>query len=237
MFALILLWCFNKKNNSFNLFLSKNEINKFINDDNDMYLYNLSSADLFARNVENISDYKKNIINNIYTLSNEEKERMIKLYNNANNILTKNYPEIADTKGHIVFIKNNICENGLPHTRSNIIFLSTNLLNDTDLQIIKILIHEKIHIFQRFNPFHKLIIDFLHNNNITQFMTKKDYINTHPLTRANPDLDNWIYINKNNILTCSYNSKKPNSINDIDNDPLYEHPYEMMAYNITQSIN
>jgi hypothetical protein len=60
---------------------------------------------------------------------------------------------------------------------------------------------------------------------------------TYPLTRSNPDLDDWIYIDKFNTLACSYNSNKPQSISDINNDPINEHPFEMMAYHITHVFN
>ena len=51
------------------------------------------------------------------------------------------------------------------------------------------------------------------------------------LIRANPDLNNWIYIDENKKLMMSiYNSGYPKSINDITTKPEYEHPYEMISY-------
>lgn len=223
---------------SFNdsLFLSNNDIIYFINNDPDNYLSNLSFADLYARKVKNINDYKKNTINNIYYPSKKEKKRLYKLYNKTNHILYQKYPDISNIKCKIAITQNNIYENGLPHTRSNIIFLSDNILYLTDNQIIKTLIHEKIHIFQRYNPYHQYIIDFLDNNGIKRFMKKNEYIKTYPLLRSNPDLDEWIYINKFNTLACSYNSNYPKSIEDVNCDQLNEHPFEMMAYSIVRDI-
>jgi len=240
LLILLCLWYYNKyesfddlKNN---IFLSKNDIIHFINNDSDNYLSNLSSADLFARNVNNINDYKNNIINNIYNLSKKEKKRLYNLYNTSNNILSKKYIDIANVKCKIAITTKNIYENGLPHTRSNIIFLSNNMLDYSDVEIIKTLIHEKIHIFQRYNPYHKYIIDFLDNNGFKRFMKRNEYIKTYPLLRSNPDLDEWIYIDKFNTLSCSYNSNKPKSITDVNCNQLNEHPFEMMAYDITNSI-
>ena len=43
-------------------------------------------------------------------------------------------------------------ENGLPHTRSNIIFLSDKMIPETETpDFINTLIHEKIHVYQRQN--------------------------------------------------------------------------------------
>ena len=238
---LILLWYYNTYE-SFDdleddLFLSKNDIIDFINNDYDKYFYNLSFADLSARNVKNISDYKNIIINNIYQLSKKQKNRLTILFNNANNLLYKKYIDIAHIKCKIVLIKNNIYDNGLSHTRSNIIFLSSNILNDSNYKIIQTLIHEKVHIFQRYNPYHKYIIDFLDNNGIKRFMKRDEYIKTYPLLRSNPDLDNWIYIDKSNALSCSYNNRTPQSISDVNCNQINEHPFEMMAYNIVNSLH
>jgi len=59
--------------------------------------------------------------------------------------------------------------------------------------------------------------------------------------RSNPDLNNLIYINKNNQkLSCLYKNNKPSSINDVmclENNNLLEHPYELLAYNIANEFN
>ena len=157
--------------------------------------------------------------------------------NDANNLLSKKYIDIANVKCKIVIIKNNVYENGLPHTRANIIFLSNNILNESNDKIIQTLIHEKVHIFQRYNPYHQYIIDFLDNNGIKRFMKRNEYIKTYPLLRSNPDLDEWIYIDETKALSCSYNNQNPESINDVNCNQLYEHPFEMMAYNIVNSLN
>ena len=54
--------------------------------------------------------------------------------------------------------------------------------------------------------------------------------------RANPDLDNWIYKDKeSNIYKAEY-KKDPKTIKDVIYYPtdtqLYEHPYETMAITI-----
>ncbi len=219
------------------LFLSKNKIIDIINNDEDKYLLNLSSIDLFARKIDNINNYKKNINNNIYNLSKKEKKRLLNLYNKTNDILYKQYIDISLIKCKIVVINNDIYENGLPHTRFNIIFLSNSIFSLSDNDLIKVLIHEKIHIFQRYNPYHNYIINFFDKHNLKRFMKKSEYIKTYPLLRSNPDLDDWIYINKFNTLSCLYNNPYPKSINDVNCNQINEHPFEMMAYDIINNIN
>ena len=59
--------------------------------------------------------------------------------------------------------------------------------------------------------------------------------------RSNPDLNNSIYLDSNNKkLACLYRSNKPDNINDViclENNKLYEHPYELIAYNIANEYN
>ena len=99
---------------------------------------------------------------------------------------------------------------------------------------INTLIHEKIHVYQRYN---ESIIDKVLSNKLK--INKIVY--TNPKKRANPDLNNNIYQNeKNEILQCYYNSDNPNSIQDVTclhNNSVNEHPYELLAYTIANKYN
>ena len=53
--------------------------------------------------------------------------------------------------------------------------------------------------------------------------------------RANPDIDNNIYVYENNNIThfATYNTNNNiNNINVYNNNVKYEHPYEEIAYDI-----
>jgi hypothetical protein len=54
------------------------------------------------------------------------------------------------------------------------------------------------------------------------------------MIRANPDLDEFIYMDENGIeMVYKYRSITPNGINDII--PIKnEHPFELMAYEIAE---
>ena len=67
---------------------------------------------------------------------------------------TENFKEIANIKWVFSKTESNgklSYESGLPHTRKNIIFLSDKVLINDEDELIKVLIHEKIHIYQRNN--------------------------------------------------------------------------------------
>jgi hypothetical protein len=57
--------------------------------------------------------------------------------------------------------------------------------------------------------------------------------------RSNPDVDNKIYKNMHTgeLMICLYSSDKPKNINDIiiENYSM-EHPYEKIAYEISEHI-
>jgi hypothetical protein len=57
--------------------------------------------------------------------------------------------------------------------------------------------------------------------------------------RSNPDVNNKIYknINTGELMICLYTSDKPKNINDIIIEKYsMEHPYEKIAYEISEHI-
>jgi len=207
LLLIIILIFFNLYENYQNhiYFLNKNETIKFISDDNDNYLKNMSIYDLFARKVSNYKEYINLIINNCLDFNNEQ-IRIIKKYSNG--------------KTFKIALINKIYEEGLPHTREDIIFISPELIKD-NINLERIIKHELIHINQRFNK--KLYKNYI--------ISRRR--NTEPLIRANPDLDEYIYKNLiNNLeLYYIYSSNQPKGINDIIKiNNLEEHPNEIEAY-------
>ena len=233
-------------------FMTYKETADFFTKDNDMYVRNMSDLDLHARKVKTYIEYINNIEDTAISFTDEEKELLIKCAKNADIYLRKesfkelDYAEyingnnIADIKW--IFANtytnrfNNILkenEEGLPHTRENIIFLSKNVLKFDELALTNTLIHEKIHIYQRYNSsiFEKIIKDMdLKELDVKKYKYAK-YI------RSNPDTNNKIYYNGDNIMVCLYRNDKPNSINDVvHNNYATEHPYEKIAYEIAENF-
>jgi len=229
------------KNKSIN-FLTKEKTQMFIMNDKDNYIKNLTNLDLYARKVKSKEIYKNKSINCCANFTEKQiieiKKGIIEADNylkNYNKLLNGN--DISKMNWNFALTKNNNnfeYEDGLPHTRDNIIFLSDKMIpNEINNSFINTLIHEKIHIYQRYNP--KILENII---------KKMGYIKTNLKNikqRSNPDLNKYIYINKNNEkLVCLYKNNKPNSINDVNclnNNNLLEHPYELIAYNIANNYN
>lgn len=226
-------------------YLTYNETSDFLLNDSDKYINNMSDADLYARKVKSKKEYLEKISKNAISFNINEKEKLYICSNNADNFL-KNYNNIIDGKD-LVLIKwkfalvNNINDNesieyeeGLPHTREDIIFLSKYVLNNDNYNLTNILIHEKVHIYQRYNKekIEKIINDYGYK--------VSDSIKNKKLIRANPDLNDKIYFDsKNNTeMIGLYKSDTPNGINDVIlTNFSIEHPYEKMAYEIAEEYN
>ena len=223
----------------------------FLTNDNDRYVRNMSELDLCARNVKSHTEYINNIEETAISFEKSEKDLLSKCAANADKYFkSEAYKEfkysnqidgnnIADIKwifantyanGFNNKIKEN--EEGLPHTRENIIFVSKNVLKYDELNLTNTLIHEKIHIFQRYNP--KILDKIISDMGLIEL--DKGLYKYSKYIRTNPDTNNKIYYNKNNkdiIFVCLYRNNNPNSINDVlHNNYSTEHPYEKIAYEI-----
>jgi len=222
-------------------FMMKYEISEFLRKDKDNYINNMSDMDLHARKVKSKIDYINNIVKCVCDITDKEKDLLMKCCRNADNYLENcniyskyiNYKDLVNIKWVVACTYKNQnlqYEEGLPHTRENIIFISKSVLNYSETDLTNTMIHEKIHIYQRYNKdvFDKLIY--------TNGYKKIDYNNK--FIRSNPDTNNDIYLDNKtkNIMVCLYRNSKPNSINDVimKNFSL-EHPYEKYAYEIANN--
>lgn len=206
--------------------MNKYEVKDFILKDEDKYINNLSIYDLRARKVKTCIEYLFKAGNSTLDFTKEQKEKLINCANEARLYFNNNMDWI------FALINNNY-EEGFPHTRGNIIFLSETIINYSNIELIKTLIHESIHIYQRYNK--EEIKKYLNENKFT-ISRLRDNVS---LIRANPDLDEYIYKDKNGIeMIANYKSEFPTGISDITLPSLSnEHPYEYMAYTIAEEYS
>jgi hypothetical protein len=226
-------------------FMNTEETKQFLLRDKDHYVNNLSKYDIYARQVKTNKEYSDNISKAAANFTNEEIARLIKCSHDADvffkELSIKKYKEIkgsdiAAIKWIYAITDNNKYEEGLPHTRMNIIFLSKNIFKNTDSDLTNTIIHEKIHIYQRFNS--DLLNRILASMNYS--IVDRNLLENNHLIRSNPDVNNNIYIDNNTkkYFICLYRNEKPSSINDvIINNYSIEHPYEMIAYDIANHHN
>jgi hypothetical protein len=242
-------------------YMSAEETSKFLKEDRDNYISNLSTYDLYARNTPSAKKYIEEIQNLASTFTDKDIELLNNCTSIADDLLRNikrgdindivyakfiNFKDIANIKW--VFSKTDsdsegeTCyENGLPHTRKDIIFLSDKVLINDEDELIKILIHEKIHIYQRNNSelFKSIIINMGYIE-VTDDMIRgnSELIKQIKYRRSNPDINKKLYKNTstNKILICFYKSDKPSSISDVTGNYYDEHPYETIAYELSEYI-
>ena len=245
-------------------FMTSNETAHFFAEDRDRYVRNMSPLDLHARNVKTPAEYINKIKDTAISFTDDEKDLLRQCVKDAdiylrNEVFSEleygkhlNGGAIADikwifantyTKYELDVIKEN--EQGLPHTREDIILLSKNVLKYDALNLTNTLIHEKIHIYQRYNP---AIFDTIIKEMGLKELDKRVFKQAKYI-RSNPDTNNKIYYypetgkdadtyDIENVMVCLYRNDKPNSINDvIQRNYAAEHPYEKIAYEIGENFN
>lgn len=212
-------------------FLSKKEMKKLIEDDKDYYIRMLSEADLNARKEETLKGYKLKSIKDVTEVKN--KDLIVECCKEADNWLkNRNLKYVGkdhklDEMKWIIGITKGYYEEGFPHTRGRIILLSSNIENKNKKTIIATLIHEKLHIYVRYNR-EKVLRELEILGYTRDVHNSKEY-----LIRANPDTDEWLYKNPSGErMMFKYNNEEPKSITDGKIFGGNEHPYEMISYEI-----
>ena len=232
---------FERIEQNFGNYMSKNELYSYLMKDEDNYYKNFSNTDLKARNVDNLEEYYKNIKEACIDIDNNSALVLNKCIKEANNKLRKykctgfDGNKCANIVWNIGLIKDKHYEEGYPHTRYNVIILPNYLIKNQN-QLTSTLIHEKIHVYQKMYP--EDINEYLLNSGFTKYKLRSDFNNIN--TRSNPDMDEWIYKNKDNEIMMAEYYDNPKSIMDVNikpnNSSKYEHPFEFMAYDITSHM-
>lgn len=124
-------------------------------------------------------------------------------------------------------------EAGLSHTRGDIIFITRKTLYEPD--IITTMIHEKIHTYQKTYP--SSIQNYIRIFNFTPKITLRENVKRNgEYVRANPDTNEWIYMDANNHPLKAIYSHNAETIRHVQytpcNSQYCEHPYERMVYDI-----
>lgn len=201
----------------------------------DDYISSLTIADLKARGVESKQQYKNLVRNNCINIPIDLTGPVSIANNYLSNSKIINYSRFVDFPWKFVCTINNVVENGYPFTISDTIYIPYTELNTNiySKEFIRLLIHERIHIFQRY--FHYDVNKFIQSLGYVLYRPinrrSEDY-----LLRSNPDLDQFIYLYDGIPCGSYYNSPNPKNIDDVSCRLIYEHPYEHMAYKISELL-
>lgn len=230
---------FNNNDNNNTIFLTKDELFNFLNLNIDNYYDTFTKKDLMVRNVNNVEQYIKKIYNSVSEFTPNEKRIIQTCINKISNNLDKIKFDYFDGEkaNEIIWkigcIKGDQYEDGLPHTRNDIIILNKNNITENSINdIISLLIHEKVHVYQKMYP--EDINNYLKKNNFKRIGERYKINNASNLEniRANPDLDEWVYEDNNKIYKAIYEhgAKTVSDVKYSSNDgQKSEHPFEKMA--------
>ncbi len=223
------------------IFLNKNELASFLINDKDNYYKSFKEKDFTVRKVSNIHEYKEKIQKSTSDFSLYQKEKILFCVEKLNKTLINvKYPwfdgkKATQTSWKFGSINGTGYENGLPHTRSDVIILPQVALdNYSSQELTKLILHEKIHVYQKMYP--NDIENYIQHNNYYKFKKRSEIVDS----RANPDLNEWTYNDSTNKTFVAIYNPNPKSISDVNFYPNYnnneEHPFEKMAYEMSETI-
>jgi hypothetical protein len=217
-------------------FLSTHKTTQLISQNHDYY-HLFSKKDWNLRGVQNKKEYLQQIPDCCEEFTPEEKKKLQSLCKKADDFFKTIHSRysIEWLNGTILSTIrwkfgciNDSYENGNPHTIGNTILLSKEDFDRTERDFISLLIHEKVHIFQRYYPLY--IKKYLTRYQFKPYRKRTKYDNI----RANPDTDRYVYERLGKVYRATY-KKSAKTINDIRLTNLKnEHPFEEMAYRVEE---
>lgn len=219
-------------------FLSASEIQKVMDDDADHYYDKFHKVDFDVRKIKNKQEYLDKIANSGCGADDKDEEKITQCIHDVYRTFSSmqnqtkhgiNISTFLKMPWKIGFSCDKKYENGLPHTRGNVIILNvSDVKNRSTSQLCRLLIHEQTHVYQKT----KDMSEYLRQK--YKVVQSKDYRDES--IPANPDTDSYIYKNveTNEVLQGKYN-KMPKHFRDISftrDDHTLEHPYEHIAYSM-----
>jgi hypothetical protein len=189
-----------------------------------------------ARKIKSLEDYYLIIWEACTTFERRDSKKIKKasqivddiLYQIGNEIEGFDGMKASRMKWKIGCIRGRGYEGGYPHTVKNTVVIPKSLMTNISMKkLVTILLHEKIHIYQR--KYKKDMKRYLKSNGFV-------LVKNHKKMRANPDTDGKTYRKGKTIYQCLYRSSNPSKIDDVDTEAELEHPYEEFAYQIEEYV-
>lgn len=215
------------------VFMTAQQTATFLSRDQDTYVSTMTPWDLYARKASDVGEYIDTIAASATDFTPEQQKRFLKAAATADAFFMKNgHAVIASMPWILAMTKGTTYEDGLSHTRTNIVLVSDGI-DETPASLAQTMVHEKVHLYQRANP--EKMAHLLERMGYKRWKLRVGELRI----RANPDLDPWIYTDPQDgdkPMACYYSSDKPTSIRDVTSTPAKEHPYERMAYELAKKI-
>lgn len=190
-------------------FLSRAQTMNFLGSDPDGFVARMSPLDLAARRVRSRDEYLEKAMKGAGEWTESERDALRREAARADAFLHGTRYDGIPWR----FAKASY-EEGLPHTRGPVIFLS-------DVVDASTLIHERVHVVQKLrgpNVPRGYVLSELHLRNI----------------RANPDTDGRVWLKGGVPADSYYKSERPMGIMDVTQQ--VEHPFEAEAYAVSDAF-
>ena len=236
-------------------FVSQTDTAHFLLHDTDKYVQSMSTSDLVARKSACKEEYR---LRGYYAAKEFNGDQKATLQNACvqadkffKDFSKKPVAFFDGTKAAAILWKlaliGDTIEDGMPHTREDVIFVHDSLIKGSEEALVRTLIHEKVHIYQRkFTKEQSSLANedgsnsqvFLTNHMVKGlgFTRSKKRSELMCDVRSNPDVDEWVYKNpkdSKDMYLC-YRSSNPTNISDVIGQHSDEHPYEYIAYEIAK---
>lgn len=199
----------------------------FLLQDPDGYVRGMSASDLCARGAQSHAAYLKKISDASDDFTILEKQRLseavrfVQTFYEPNESYGLDSQKFRDLPWNFAKTRGKTLDNGLPHTRKTIVFLTDAAIGRSDLE--DLLFHERMHVYQRMYP-----------GDIQRALGRMGIVRKCPSSsapnyRRNPDEDGYVYLNTRTkkVMGTFYASQSPRDLVDVLRTT--PHPYELMA--------
>lgn len=218
--------------------LPKKKQNPLETMDDKSYYQHFSKLDRDLRKCgTSAQECRQHYVQSVLEFTPEEKKMLDIINKDYLKLIDGNYSRVFKKLGPLQFMKvKNDIENGMPHTRGEYIVFSKSyfqklsnlfrrnphfLLDRENLHVVRLIAHERFHIFQRLYP--KIMEEFYQNKWKFEPLMERLPSEILEVNRTNPDAlpdKNWIFhIKDNNYILplCVYKSKHSDNINQTKN--------------------
>ena len=203
----------------------------------DPFFQRMSPYDLYARQCKSGQEYLERYRNSLKEFTVEEKKVITSAIAKADTLF-KPYPRISGLQWRFVKLGAGL-EAGMPHTIGGLIVINeTEFERTDDRDLLRTLVHEKIHIYQKHYPEETRTL-------IHDCWGFEPTLMTNSFVRNNPDADKKIYRFGEEYVAAIYREKDPVNVKDVDmsvepskfnytaDTKNVSHPYEIMAHELT----
>ena len=235
------------------VFFTKKQACELFKTDPDAYFERLNDLDRYAMKLPTTEFAVQHMCKNSRSFTPEEQAKMIRCGIRADQFFRNvrmpyfDGNKAAEMPWKFVVTIGRSNEEGMPHTKGDVIYVSDSVVSEDEQELTAILIHEKVHVYERKYP--QLMERWIRWAGYKRNRRQSDIATA----RSNPDVDGWTYIDPLGKETVvHYNvqhkepfsryrglaqySKLPKSILDAtyphNDSAATEHPYEMLAYKL-----